>query len=387
MTSGAAARQWIPLLLAAQLALGCRRVHTDAQASAPRATTPAAIAAGRVPAGATAFDLALFADGALLVWGAPHASGGGIWLQILDARGAARGPARRVAQTDAGGEVLELAATGIGSKLGAAWIESNASESRTRGLLLAPSETTPPEPTRIATGSPIAEPSRSHLAVAASAEGRMRVLYADAPTKCVEPASGPCIGYGFREIGEGARALAGQWLAVPQPCAHGAPSLTARADRLYYAVCSTNEGQANTVAYSINVQTEYARADEVLHGCDPLGMLVLDDGDGALLVADCNGVRRAVELTLAPRPPIERTLSEREVSCDGGLPNVRASEFSLVLHGARERLESVLPDELAPPGARAVWTGRALLIAHPAPGGIELVSLACKAGSLRVVDD
>jgi hypothetical protein len=308
-----------------------------------------------------------------------------VWLQSFDAHGDARGAPRRVAQTDAGGEVLELAATGIGKQLGAAWIESDASESRTRALLLAPSEAAPPEPTRIATGAPVTAASRSHLALSGTAEGRLRVLYADAPTKCVDPASGPCIGYGFREIGAGARALAGQWLAVPQPCAHGAPSLTARGDRLYYAVCASNDGQPRSVAYSINVQTEYARADEVLGGCDPLGMLALDDG--ALLVADCNGVRRAVELTLAARPPVERTLSEREVTCDGALPNVRAAELALPLTAPRERLESVLPDELAPPGARAVWTGHALLIAHPAPSGIELVRLACRNGSLRAVEE
>ena len=359
---------------------GCGRDASGASDRSPSAAVGAR-RDPRVPATATAFDLAAFEGGATLAWAAPHARGGGIWLLGFDARGAARGAARRSAQTDAGGEVIELATVGVGRRTGLAWVESSPTESRTRALLLLADEASPPEPTTIATGIPVTAASRTHLAVAASAQARMRVLYADAPTACVDRASGPCIGYGFRELGEGARPLGGQWLAVPQPCARGVPSLTVRADRLYYAVCSTSQGVATTVAYSINVQTEYARADEVLRGCDPLALLALKDG--ALLVGDCNGTRRGVELTLAAQPAVERELSEREVACSAGQPVLRAGGFELALEGARDRLESLLPDALAPPGARAVWTGRALLIAHPSPDGLELVALACEGGKLR----
>ena len=354
-------------------------------AAAAAEAAKAARAALPVPGNAAAFELATFAGGALLAWSPAQARGGGIGLQALDARGATQQVARRVAQTDAGGEVMELAAIGVGRHAGLAWLESNASESRTRALWLRPDEVHPPAPPRIAGGTPVtalSTPVRTHLAVAAVAQARMRVLYADAETECVERASGPCVGYGFREIGEGARANDGRWLAVPQPCARGVPSLATRGDRLYYAVCATRGEQPATVAYSINMQTEYARADEVLAGCDPLGMIALDDG--ALLVADCNGVRRGVELTLAAQPAVERELSAREVVCDeASAPVLRAGGLELPLRGPRDRLESVLPDALAPPGARAVWTGRALLVAHPSPDGLELVRLTCQDGDLR----
>jgi len=367
---------------AAGWAIACKREASSADAKRSElAPVPAARVARRLAA-TTGFDLAASERGALLAWSPPRAQGGGVWLQLHDALGAARGAPRRVAQTDAGGEVVELAAIAVGRRNGLAWVESSASESRTRALLLRPDEPTPPEPTRIAAGAKIATASRTHLAVAASRE-RLRVLYADAPTACVDRASAPCIGYGFLELGEGARAGGRPWLAVPQPCTRGVPTLAARDDRLYYAVCSTREELPTTVAYSINVQTEYARADEVLRGCDPLGLLALDVG--ALLVADCAGVRRGVELTLAAQLPVERELSEREVQCSAGQMRLRAGSFELELHGARERLESLLPDALAPPGARAIWTGRALLIAHPTPDGLELLAFACAGDAVRKI--
>ncbi|HMI92363.1 MAG TPA: hypothetical protein VK509_13400 [Polyangiales bacterium] len=367
---------------AAGWAMGCEREGQGAAAKrAETAAVPVARVA-RVPATTTGFDLAASERGALLAWARPRAQGGGIWLQLYDARGAVRGAPRRVAQTEAGGEVVELAAIAVGRRNGLAWVESSASESRTRALLLRPDEPTPPEPTRIAEGAKVAAASRTHLAIAASQE-RLRVLYADAPTACVDRSSAPCIGYGFSELGDGARGGSRPWLAVPQPCTRGVPSLAARDDRLYYAVCSTRAELPTTVAYSINVQTEYARADEVLRGCDPLGLLALDDG--ALLIADCGGVRRGVELTLAAQLPVERELAEREVVCSAGQARLRAGGFELALHGARERLESLLPDALAPPGARAVWTGRALLVAHPSPDGLELLALACAGNALKPV--
>jgi hypothetical protein len=332
-----------------------------------------------VPATRTAFDLATDDRGALLAWAAARARGGGIWLQRHDARGAARGPARRAAQTEAGGEVVELAAVAVAGRSGLAWVESTASESRTRALLLRADERTPPEPTKLAAGTAVSAGSRAHLAIAAS-RGRLRVLYADAPTECVDRARSGCIGYGFSELGEGARPPSRPWLAVPEPCAHGMPALAARDDRLYYAVCSTRAGLPSTVAYSINVQTEYARADEVLGGCDPLGIVALDEG--ALLVGDCAGARRGVELTLAAQLPVERELNAREVACAGERMALRSGAFELPLRGARERLESLLPDAVAPPGARAVWTGSALLIAHPTPDGLELVAYECKGGKM-----
>lgn len=356
---------------------GCGRAAPDRSERAAPAQ-PAKPAPGH----AAAFELATFGTGALLAWAPARARGGGIWLQPLDARGAPLRPARRVAQTDAGGEVMELAAVGVGGHAGLAWVESSASEARTRALWLRPDEASPAEPTRIAGGAAVTTAGRTRLALAPIAQARMRVLYADAETECIERATGPCVGYGFREIGEGARLNDGRWLAVPQPCPRGVPSLAVRADRLYYAVCATRDAQSRTVAYSINMTTEYARADEVLAGCDPLAMLALDDG--ALLVADCNGVRRGVELTLAPQPAVERELSEREVLCGpGATPVLRAGGVELALRGPRDRLESLLPDALAPPGARAVWTGRTLLIAHPAPDGLELVALSCQDGVLR----
>ena len=142
-------RSWTALAafgLLALLATGCKKEHAPqgtaaavpeaapdargnttngtATSEAPDGTRSASAAA--VPtriAGPAAFDLALVEGGALLAWSPPRAQGGGLYVQRLDARGNPREPARRLTQTDAGGEVIELAATGVGARVGVAWLE------------------------------------------------------------------------------------------------------------------------------------------------------------------------------------------------------------------------------------------------------------------------
>src|SRR5262249_37559612 len=157
----------------------------------------------------------------------------------------------------------------------------------------------------------------------------------------------------------------------------GAASVSGLVDRWFYAVCSWTRDAPSTMAYSINVDTYYARADEVLRGCTPLGMLVLDSED-VLLGADCDTMRRAARFTRDMKPPVEFALDDVAVACDGERASIQAATWSLPLDAPRDRLEVVLPATLAPTGARAIWTGRALLVAHRQGDDLELRRYVCE---------
>lgn len=345
-----------------------------------------AASAASVPtrvAGPAAFDLTRVEGGALLAWSPPRAQGGGLYVQRLDARGSPREPARRLAQTDAGGEVIELAASGMGARVGVAWLESSAEESRTRALLVTPGEPSPPEPVRLALGKGGLEPGRSRLAVGGGRAGRLRVLYASSAEDCGRSNSEPCTGYSFSELGEdGPRGASGEWLRVPSPCPEVPPLLGAAGNALYYAVCADADGARLTTAYGVDVQSEYAHAVQVLAGCTPSALLSPVRG-GAWVVGRCADGPRAAELgTDASRGAREHALLGLEAVCIDGVITLRAAELELPLTQALDGLHALLPEALAPAGSVALFTGEALLVVREQAGELALGRYVCEQGRL-----
>jgi hypothetical protein len=278
--------------------------------------------------------------------------------------------------------VTELAAAATGDRLGVVFGESSAQQTRIRALLVSLHEGAPPEPELLATVPVDGSAGRGRVAIAAMGDGRLRLMYPAGATECADSEHAGCVGYAFHELG-GASARREPWLSVPQPCPEGAASLAGLDGRFFYAVCSWRDEAPATTAYTINVETYYARADEVLRGCAPLGMLAIDEGT-VLLGADCGVLRRAARLTLEQKPAAEFPLADLAFSCAGARAVIRASGFELPLGSdARGGLEALLPDSLAPPGARAVWTGRALIVAQRMSGGLELARHTCEEGALR----
>jgi hypothetical protein len=130
------------------------------------------------------------------------------------------------------------------------------------------------------------------------------------------------------------------------------------------------------------MEPSYARADKVLEGCTLIGMTRIDP-QALLLIGDCGPVRRAVRLGLSMTPPAELVLQEPSVRCTPDGPIVSGSGWSLPLDGPRDRLEAILPPALSPDGARAVFTGQALLVAEPTATGLQLRTHTCSDGELR----
>jgi hypothetical protein len=317
-----------------------------------------------------------------VVWAPPREAGGGILSRELDALGAARGQSRRLAQTGDEGEVTEIAAAAAGARrVGVVWIESRSSGSRTRALLAKLDDLAQAVTSVIA--APGAAPSgvRGRVAAASVGSGRVRILYATGRSECVAGNVGPCVGYGFRELEDPPPPRQEPWLSVPQPCTDGSATLGGLDGRLFYALCSHSGEAPLTTAYSINFDPEYARADEVLKGCTPIGMTAIDSAT-VLLGADCGSVRRAARLTLDAAQAAEISLSELRIDCDAERATIRANGWGLPLDVPRDRLEAILPPSVAPLGSRAISTGSAVLVARPGNAGLELHRLACVSGVL-----
>jgi hypothetical protein len=378
------------LVLGLIVAVACKRTADDAPPQTLTSTTakpapsmPPPMAGGRLAA-AAAFDLIITQDGPLLAWAEPHAQGkaGAIVVRGLDAQGLARGPERRIATESS---VIEVELAAQHDRVGLAFLESDASRTRTYASTLPlAGAAAPPAPIAIAESAPMPARGRGHIALAAVGDTAMRLMYPAGAADCAGADQTACIGFGFRELSAGTSEARTPWLSVPSPCPEGAASVASLAGRWFYAVCSWGADAPQTMAYSINTETYYARADDVLHGCTPLGMTALDDST-VLLGADCDAMRRAVRLTLDMRVPVELPLGSAALLCEASGPVIRAHDLSLPLNAPRDRLELVLPPSLAPTGARAVWTGRTLLVAHVAGQAqqLELVRYTCVDGALR----
>jgi hypothetical protein len=363
-------------------AAACKRDAESAPIE-PAIAAPPPIAAGALSA-AAAFDLIATQRGPLLSWAEPRAAGGAVVVQALDARGVARGAARRIATS---AQVIEVELAAQGERVGVALLESDAQRTRTWGLILplADASTVPasvPAPIAIAESAPMPARGRGHIALAALGDGSLRVMYPAGAADCAGADQTVCIGFGFRELSAAASDARAPWLSVPSPCPEGAASVASLPGRWFYAVCSWSDASPRTMAYSINTETYYARADDVLRACTPLGMTALDDGT-VLLSADCAGMRRAAKLSLDIRPPVEVPLGDAALTCEAGGPVIRSGELVLPLKSARDRLELILPPSLAPTGARALWTGSALLVAHFSGRQLETVRYTCADGALR----
>jgi hypothetical protein len=358
-------------------AVACKRA---AEPSAPKPlAAPLPIAVGQLAA-AAAFDLIATQDGPLLAWAEPPAKGGAIVVRGLDAFGVARGPERRIA---AGAGVIEVELAAQRDRVAVAFLESDAAHARTRAVILPlAGASPPPAPLLIAESASSPARGRGHIALASVGDGGLRLMYPAGPADCAGADQSACVGFGFRELTAAGGEPRAPWLSVPSPCPEGAASVASLAGRWFYAVCSWSASAPQTMAYSINTETYYARADEVLRGCTPLGMVALDDST-VVLGADCDAMRRAVRLTLDMRAPVEVPLGDAALVCEGDAPSIRGGGFTLALDAARDHLELLLPPSLAPTGARALWTGRALLVAHLSGQQLEMLRYTCVDGALR----
>jgi hypothetical protein len=340
--------------------VACAKRGTASSAPPPASASAAARAVpapnlGRLGA-PTGFELTASSTGATLVWAPVKRADGAVRKVELDAAGAFAGPASVAVDASAApGEVTDLAAVWVKERLALAWVEREGAQARVRaawaGSGAAPFEL----------GAAWAGPrtARGNVVVAAR-EDRALVFARGDQAVCVDAERHGCFAFEFHELTRSGTEKSGLPMSVPVPCADNSTELAVVGRRFHYGVCTQSGERPVTTMFTIERDPDYARADPLLEGCTPAGTFVWQGA--AWLVGACENGRRAVRLGARDESAEYLDLHAPRLECRHGAATLRAPSLDLPLDEPRSGLAVLLPPQLAPLGARAVWAGRALVV-------------------------
>ena len=365
------------------------------------------IAAPRPVSSSIAFDLVSTPGGAVLAWGTPARQGGGVRALALDPGGAPRGTevdvvrrgeARSGSAEEAPAQIEELTIASSGTRVGLAWViggitpivQATFSPQEAEGF--APPRTLAPT-TSLVPGSRAA---RGRIAMSSREDGALVVTHRIADAPCSEAvvaeagtASGTtCARIARSEIDSLVAELEPTTeMEVPAPC----PSLLAGAvttsGTWFYGICHLAPTVATTL-YAIRPSISYAAANDTLAGCTPDAIAPL--AEGVAVAGSCEDARHMSFVDATGRETSVVVAPRLEVACEQGRPVLSIGGDTvprrLGLVAAVSRLEGLLPERIAPRGARAIWTGSALLVATPLEGEVSLRRYECREASLVRTD-
>ena len=318
----------------------------------------------------------------MLAWGAPEASGSGVRAIALDALGAPHGEEVVVATgADAPGNVEDVVATASASRVAVAWIVGAGSSASVRATVSSAGldAFAPPR----ALGSSVASHdggARGRLTAWTGSDGVSAIGHRLGDARC-GAVPGSCARFARTVLGQAA-GEGGDALEVPDPCDSLIVGAAARGTAFFHAVCHGTEAPSTTL-YAIDAEVSLASAHEVLAGCLPLGLA--PGATGVVLSGRCADGLALVEV--GPRGDILANLraATATVRCENGRPILRyagTGELTLPLGAPVSRIESLLPETVAAPGARAVWTGEAVLSAHVSAGEVAVDRFQCELSEL-----
>jgi hypothetical protein len=340
----------------------------------PRAEAARAppVAAPRTLAGAAAFALVPSDDAALLVWGSEE----GVFAEPLGPRGT---PGARTTVA-AGARAVELEAASLGRRIAVAWISETLRTSSAFSSDGGRSFTAPEE-----LGESVAQPAgtRGRLALASNGEGRMTLFHRLIEAPCVGAETGPCARIRRHGVGGAIPATERgmEVLEVRHPCEPLVSGTRWHAGTWYYAICDRD----HTTLYSIRDELQWASPFEV--PCVPVGIAPLDHGVAATMRCG-DGSTTAHVLDAMGGETARLPSPARSVTCAGGVATVHLGDrHTLRLAGALDHVETLLAEEIAPRGARAIWTGEALLVAHVHGTELRVRRYECAAGDVLARTD
>ena len=341
-------------------------------ASPPSSSVHApSVSGGSRLASPTAFELVAAPDGATLAF-APAGTERPALVRIeLDAAGSRRGSASVVLDAKArSGVISDVSGAFVSKRLALAWAERTNETSRVRAAWGEPKARV------FELGAAWRAPptARGNVVVVARKDAAL-VFARGGEVPCVEPGKHACYAFDFHELGAGGAKKTGLPLSVPVPCTDNATSLAVLPERYHYGVCTDTGGGPVTTMFTITPEPAYARADPVLAGCEPAGTFVWRSS--AWLVGECQGQKRAARIGAGDEEVEYLDLRSPRLDCRGGVAAIRASGFELPLDAPRSRLEALLPSAVAPRGARAVFTGRALLVASSVGTSLRVARYTC----------
>jgi len=348
---------------------------------------PAPIVAGRTMADDAAFALVPVPDGALLIWASPHREGGGVKAVSLSPTGAAVGSDRPVARRGAaaGGsaethpsQAVELDAFAVGRRVGVAWVLDFGHDLQTQatwsadggerfGAVRELGQTVRSDPG-----------TRGRVTVSESDDGQLVVHYRAADGDCVRT-SGRCAMIHWHRLGSDGRADGRPGpLEVQTPCQPLVADGLHRDGTSYRTYCHEESDRPSTMLYTIRNEVSYAEANPQ-PGCVPVGLSPVDEG--VVAVMRCGEELSALAVDEMGRVTDTYRPAERSARCHEGRPVLQVSEddreSKLRLGPATAQLEALLPEDIAPSGSRAIWTGEAVLVAVPQARSVSVRRYEC----------
>lgn len=371
-------------LVACALLLACSKRPPPSGAPASASGSTGASSAPAVPAPSvgrlgtpTGFELTASAAGATLVWSPVKRESGALRKVELDAGGRFAGPASVAVDASAvSGDISDLTATWVKERLALAWVEREGAKARVRaawaGSGAAPFELGP------AWSGP--RTARGNVVIAAR-DDRALIFARGDQAACIDAGRHGCFTFEFHELTSGGLEKSGLPMSVPVPCADNSTELAVVGRRFHYGVCTDTGERPVTTMFTIERDPDYARADPLLEGCTPAGTFVWQGA--AWLIAECENGRRAVRLGARDEPAEYLDLHALRLECKHGAATIRAPSLDLLLDEPRSALAPLLPPNLAPPGARAVWAGRALVVGTTLADRVRLARYTCAGDALR----
>ncbi|MCA9600439.1 MAG: hypothetical protein KC417_00360, partial [Myxococcales bacterium] len=370
----------------------------------PPPPPPPAILAPREITTEAGFDLVATGQGAALFWAPPASQGGGIRMVRLNSIGGPFGEEAVVYKSkkyrtgpDLGPRLpVEVSAATGGGRVAVAWVLRDPLELRIGATYgnLSTAEFAPAEDwgkTELVADAR----ERSAVATAAAPDGTLAVIYRTLDVKCKDDSGNgaTCASFAVRRLGgqDGEpNGGVGVPLQVPRTCPQPIVGHVWSNNTWYYGICSKPEKQEPvTTQYAIQFEPQYAVAERILANRTPLGIAPVDGG--VIAMGRGAGFRDAVQFADNGRRRTYFERAESKVTCVNGRPVIAAQAangavVSVPLTEPRSRLESLLSSAYSTDRARAVWTGKSLLVGFPMAGEVVLHRYECLGDQLERSD-
>ncbi len=317
---------------------------------------------------ATAFELIATFDGATLLW-AERGSRGAVKAQHLTSSGGLKGePVTLVSGRSTAGTVTDLVAARLESGTALAWIERIGGEARASATIAGAASA---QVVDLGPAWHTQKMLRGNIALAPT--GDEALVFARGPREACTEGQRDCFGFGLHRITrQGVDNGRGLPLSVPVPCSQQSTHVAVRDGHWYYGVCTLHDSVPVTTLFRIQFDPEYAEAEQLMPGCRPRGLF--EHEHRIWLSGDCAGKPRAASVEQNPETTMD--LSDVRFVCHAR-PLLEGTGFELRLSQPRGALQDLVHEPWVSEGARAVWAGRALLVAAQEGGQIRLTRYSC----------
>jgi hypothetical protein len=307
-------------------------------------------------AGPNAFDLTTTKGGAALVWADAE---GLLQLRQFDAAGIASEKAQQVTRSSE--RIREVAAAAHEDRVGVVWLAGDGDGAAIHSSIGELNEGRFGSPLRVIATEPVELDRRGHVDISAASDGRLLAFVRGPREPCTIGGSELCASFGIRALPATSSAAMRPHLVVPTPCERGIIGVAVADGRWHYAICARDGVQKTVTVFSAQRDPAYAQAQELLAGCTPRGMSTI--GNAIWLTGRCGDRRAGVPVRSVGQSQRARDMGDVSVRCEGKQPVLANSSVRIALDKPSRRLSALLPNKIAPDGARAVWTGQTLLVA------------------------